>query len=227
MRYGLLILTAFLRLRRGSGGDPLGNGQDLGTLLGKLLRLDVEEGGVPYGIPADNPFILDPTAADEIWASGLRNPWRFSFDRLTGDLFIADVGQASWEEINFQAAADPGGANYGWSIFEGPDCFNPADGCIAPAGNVPPVAAYSHDFGCSVTGGFVYREPGNPGLQGVYLYGDFCSGRLWGLRQTDNGWDNQLLSETAFSISAFGEDEAGHLFLADYSEGEIYRIDAQ
>src|SRR5690606_25763845 len=119
---------------------------------------------------------------DEIWATGLRNPWRFSFDRLTGDLYIGDVGQGSLEEIDFQAAASPGGANYGWNILEGPDCFIPAAGCVPPPGYVPPVAYYDHTLGCSVTGGFVYRgPPGNPGLQGLYIYGDFCSGRIWGL----------------------------------------------
>lgn len=211
----------------GGAGDPLGNGQDAGTLLGTLLRLDVEGANTPYGIPADNPFVSDPLAADEIWATGLRNPWRFSFDRLTGDLFLADVGQNTWEEINFQTAASEGGANYGWNIVEGPDCFDPASGCAAPAGHVPPVAVYSHDLGCSVTGGYVYRGADHPDLQGLYLYGDFCSGRLWSLRQTEEGWHNELLSETDFAISAFGEDEAGRLFLADYATGEIYRIDAQ
>ncbi|WP_221249107.1 PQQ-dependent sugar dehydrogenase [Desulfuromonas versatilis] len=211
----------------GSGGDPLGNGQNLGELLGKLLRLDVESGAAPYGIPAGNPFALDPAARDEIWASGLRNPWRFSFDRLTGDLFVADVGQERWEEINFQEVASPGGANFGWNVLEGPDCFSPAAGCVAPARNVAPVAAYGHDLGCSVTGGYVYRGPGNPDLQGIYLYGDFCSGRIWGLRPVGGGWANQLLVDSAFSISAFGEDEAGRVYLADYAAGEIFRIDQQ
>jgi glucose/arabinose dehydrogenase len=211
----------------GSGGDPLGNGQERGTLLGKILRLDVEGVEIPYGIPADNPFVQDPAASGEIWSRGLRNPWRFSFDRLTGDLFLADVGQNRWEEINFQAGASAGGANYGWNVLEGPDCFSPAAGCVEPAGYVPPVTFYSHELGCSVTGGYVYRGPGNPGLQGLYLYGDFCSGRLWGLRRTEGAWENELLAETAFSISAFGEDEAGRLYLADYSAGEIHRIDAE
>ncbi len=211
----------------GSGGDPFGNGQDLGTLLGKILRIDVEGGAVPYGIPAGNPYAQNPAALDELWASGLRNPWRFSFDRLTGDLFIADVGEARWEEVNFQDAASAGGVNYGWNVLEGPDCFEPAVGCSEPAGHAPPVAAYGHDLGCSVTGGYVYRGPGNPGLQGLYLYGDFCSGRIWGLRRSGADWENRLIIQSAFGISAFGEDEAGRLYLADYATGEIHRIDEQ
>ena len=204
----------------GSGGDPQGNGQDPAILLGKLLRIDVEAGTVPYAIPAGNPF------ANEIWASGLRNPWRFSFDRLTGDLFLADVGQNIWEEINFQAAGAAGGANYGWNIFEGPDCFSPAGGCVEPPAYSAPIAFYNHDLGCSVTGGYVYRGPGNPGLQGVYLFGDFCSGRLWSLRPTATSWTMELLTQTNFSISTFGEDESGALYVADYASGAIYRIDA-
>jgi glucose/arabinose dehydrogenase len=209
----------------GSGGDPQGNAQDPATLLGNLLRIDVEAGAILYQVPPDNPFVADPVGRNEIWATGLRNPWRFSFDRLTGDLFIGDVGQGSVEEIDFQAATTSGGANYGWNILEGPDCFNPADACIEPSGYVPPVAFYDHTLGCSVTGGFVYRGPGNPDMQGLYFYGDFCSGRIWGLRSVGNTWDNQLITQTTFSISSFGEDEAGRLYLADYSDGTIYRID--
>jgi glucose/arabinose dehydrogenase len=214
----------------GSGGDPQGNGQNPDSLLGKLLRLDVEggstPGGPPYRIPPDNPFVGDSAARDEIWATGLRNPWRFSFDRLTGDLYIADVGQGRMEEIDFQAAASPGGANYGWNLFEGPACFIPAVGCLPPARYEPPAAFYDHSLGCSVTGGYVYRGPsGNPGLQGLYIYGDFCSGRLWGLQRVGSVWENRVLTETPFSISTFGEDEAGRLYLADYGAGTLYRID--
>lgn len=209
----------------GGIGDPLGNAQDPSTLLGNLLRLDVEAGALLYQVPPDNPFVADPVARNEIWATGLRNPWRFSFDRLTGDLYIGDVGQGSVEEIDFQAATTVGGANYGWNILEGPDCFNPAEGCVTPSGYVPPVAFYDHTLGCSVTGGFVYRGPGNPDMQGLYFYGDFCSGRIWGLRPVGNSWDNQLITQTTFSISSFGEDEAGRLYLADYTDGTIYRID--
>lgn len=211
----------------GSGGDPLGNGQNKGTLLGKLLRLDVEAGVAPYRIPLGNPFVADPTARGEIWALGLRNPWRFSFDRVGGDLYVADVGQSAWEEIDFQAAGTAGGANYGWNLLEGPACYSPAVGCVAPPLYSAPVAYYGHDFGCSVTGGYVYRGPGNPGMQGIYFYGDFCSGRVWGLRRIGIGWQAELLQQTALAISSFGEDEAGRLYVADYTTGTIYRIDEQ
>ncbi|WP_305042237.1 PQQ-dependent sugar dehydrogenase [Geoalkalibacter sp.] len=211
----------------GSGGDPLGNGQDLSSLLGKLLRLDVEAGVFPYAVPSGNPFVSVPGARDEIWASGLRNPWRFSFDRLRGDLFVADVGQSRWEEINFAQAGTAGGANYGWNVLEGPDCFSPAVGCTEPPDYLPPVAFYGRELGVSVTGGYVYRGPDNPGLQGFYVYGDFGSGRIWGLSRAGGVWANELLAETDLNISTFGEDESGRLYLADYSGGRVYRIDEQ
>lgn len=211
----------------GSGGDPQGHGQNPASLLGKLLRLDVEGGAIPYGIPADNPFAGSLTARPEIWALGLRNPWRFAFDRQSGDLFIADVGQNAWEEINHHSAGTPGGANYGWNILEGQVCFSPAVGCSPPTGAVAPVAVYDHTLGCSVTGGYVYRGPQNLELQGRYLYGDFCSGRIWSLRQLGGNWENQLLADTAFQLSSFGEDENGRLYLADYGPGTLYRIDQQ
>lgn len=211
----------------GSGGDPQGNGQNPASLLGKLLRLEVVSGVVPYGIPPDNPFAANPAGRPEIWALGLRNPWRFSFDRASGDLFVADVGQNTWEEINHQAAAAPGGANYGWNILEGAACFSPAVGCLPPPAAVAPVAVYDHSLGCSVTGGYVYRGPGNPGLQGLYFYGDFCSGRIWGLGQGTAGWENRLLADTDLLIASFGEDEAGRLYLADYGSGTVLRIDQQ
>lgn len=211
----------------GSGGDPQGYGQNSGSLLGKLLRIDVEAGISPYQIPDDNPFVDDPGTPDEIWATGLRNPWRFSFDRLNGDLFLADVGQNRWEEINHQPVGADGGVNFGWNILEGPDCFNPVAGCVEPPNYAPPVAFYNHDSGCSVTGGYVYRGPGNVALQGRYLYGDFCNGRIWGLEQVAADWENTELALTGFSISAFGEDEEGRLYLADYTAGIIYRIDQQ
>jgi len=211
----------------GSGGDPQGHGQNPASLLGKLLRLDVEGGAVPYGIPADNPFVGSPSARPEIWALGLRNPWRFSFDRLNGDLFVADVGQNAWEEVNVQPGGASGGSNYGWNILEGEVCFSPAVGCIPPTAAVAPVAVYDHTLGCSVTGGYVYRGPQNPALQGRYLYGDFCSGRIWSLRQLGGSWENQLLADTDFQLSSFGEDENGRLYLADYGSGTLYRIDQQ
>ena len=200
----------------GSGGDPLGNGQSLATLLGKLLRIDVLSGVNPYAIPAGNPF------GNEILGYGLRNPWRFSFDRVTGDLYLADVGQNAVEEINFQPAGGGTGANYGWNVMEGSTCF--ANPSCSSAGLTLPVAEYLHGSGdCSVTGGYVYRGS-NVALRGIYFYGDFCSGRIWGLRRNGAVWESQLLSDSTLSISTFGEDEAGELYVADYSTGEIYRI---
>ena len=203
----------------GGSGDPLGSGQELGTLLGKLLRIDVESGATPYAIPADNPF------ADEIWAYGLRNPWRFSFDRASGDLYIGDVGQGSAEEIDFQPAGTAG-LNYGWSRMEGSACFRAAT--CEQGGLTQPVATYDHSAGdCSVTGGHVYRGSEFPALQGIYVYGDFCSGRMWSLRRDAGGeWRNELLLDSALQISSFGEDEAGNLYVADL-DGGIYRIETR
>ncbi|MCC6301434.1 MAG: PQQ-dependent sugar dehydrogenase [Gammaproteobacteria bacterium] len=210
----------------GSGGDPQGNGQSLATLLGKILRIDVEQdpGAEAYLVPPDNPFVGVTGARPEIWAYGLRNPWRFSFDRLTGELYIADVGQSRYEEIDVQPAAG-GGENYGWNLMEGMHCYPANVPTCDTTGLTPPVAEYSHDGGdCSVTGGFVYRGAEYPGLQGTYLYGDFCSGRIRGLRRNGAAWDNRLLLESALRLSAFGEDEHGDLYLADYADGSIYKI---
>jgi glucose/arabinose dehydrogenase len=210
----------------GGSGDPDGNGQDPGTLLGALLRIDVEAGIAPYRIPDDNPFTGDAGARDEIWAYGLRNPWRFSFDRQTGDLYIADVGQDRYEEINFQPAASGGGENYGWNIMEGLHCFSPPDGCDQTSLTLP-VADYpiSGTADCAVTGGHVYRGGEHPDLQGVYLYGDFCSGRIRGFRVDPAGdVEPGLLLDSGLRISTFGEDEAGNLYVADYLGGDLYRI---
>jgi glucose/arabinose dehydrogenase len=234
----------------GGGGDPNGNAQNPASLLGKVLRIAVEPpppGGASgplklflplafksalnlgYRIPPDNPFANNPVFRPEIWALGLRNPWRFSFDRLTGDLYIADVGQDTWEEVNFQPVIGGGGRNYGWNAMEGNHCYNSLS--CNQTGFTLPVAEYPHtlvmhdDNGCSVTGGFVYRGPGNPGLQGIYLFGDFCSGRLWGLRQNGPLWQQQELLVTPHNISTFGEDEAGNLYYADMTGGVIYRVD--
>ncbi len=205
----------------GSGGDPQDNGQDLGTLLGKILRIDVDS--LPYTIPADNPFVANPAARAEIWAWGLRNPWRFSFDRTTGDLFIADVGQGNWEEIDFQPAASGGGENYGWRRMEGAHCYNPATGCNDGT-LVLPILEYSHALGCSVTGGYRYRGSQLPSLFGVYLYSDFCSGVLWGATRGQNGsWSAQQLLGTSYNITSFGQDEAGELYVVDQGTG-VYRI---
>jgi glucose/arabinose dehydrogenase len=209
----------------GSSGDPSNNAQTLSNLLGKILRIDVD-GGIPYSIPADNPFTGEPGASAEIWALGLRNPWRFSFDRLTGDLFVADVGQSNLEEVNFQPFDSPGGENYGWRLMEGSACFNPAVNCDNGM-LTPPILEYDHSLGCSVTGGYRYRGNENPGLLGVYFYGDFCTGRIWGAIQNNAGqWTTTVLLDTDLSITAFGEDENGEIYLADFSSGDgtIYRI---
>lgn len=207
----------------GSGGDPFGNGQKTDTLLGKLLRVDVESNVKPYGIPSSNPFAGKQGVLQEIWALGLRNPWRFSFDRKTGNLFIADVGQNKYEEVNVQSASSKGGENYGWKVMEGLHCFKakPCD----PRGLVLPAVEYDHDAGCSVTGGMVYRGRTFPVLDGIYLYGDYCSGRIWGLKNSGGPWASKELARTKLSISTFGEDEAGELYVADYDGGGIYRIE--
>ena len=206
----------------GSGGDPDNRAQNPLSLLGKLLRIDVETGDASYRIPPSNPFAANPGYRPEIWALGLRNPWRFAFDSRTGDLFIADVGQNSYEEVNFQPASSRGGENYGWRVMEGLHCFNP-DPCD-PTGLVLPVVEYDHSLGCSVSGGQVYRGARWPRLDGIYLYGDYCSGRIWGLRRTAGGWEHRQLADTDLQISAFGLDELGVVYAVDHSLGRLYAI---
>ncbi len=209
----------------GSGGDPEGNGQDLGTLLGKLLRIDVNGTG-GYSVPADNPFAGTPEVLPEIWAFGLRNPWRFSFDRATGDLWIGDVGQNAWEEIDFEPGRAPGGRNYGWNVMEGSVCFG-APGCDR-AGLVLPVAEYNHAEGCSVTGGFVYRGADNPILEGMYLFADYCSGRIWALVPGGRtGWAVAQVGSTTDRIVAFGEDPRGELYAVAINSGSIHVVIAE
>lgn len=219
----------------GSGGDPNNRAQDLTSLLGKMLRLDVDS--VPaasgdicglignYAIPADNPFQGDDgnNACDEIWSYGFRNPWRYSFDRHLGDLFIGDVGQELWEEINFQSAGSAGGEYYGWSCMEGNHLFN-IDRCgITPL--TAPILEYDHDEGCSIAGGYRYRGP-IPGLYGLYIYGDFCTGVIWiaeydGVNWSSSVWDNP----SQLNITSFGEDEIGNVYALD-SSGDVYRFDS-
>ncbi len=209
----------------GRAGDPWGNAQNPQELLGKLLRIDVTDTDT-YRIPRQNPFLEWPDARSEIWALGLRNPWRFSFDRVTGDLYIADVGQNVYEEVNFQPAYSTGGENYGWDIMESYHCFEPASDCDA-TGLIPPVAEYDHSLGCSITGGYVYRGSQYPQLTGVYFFGDYCSGRIWALRQSSSGeWRMAFLLESGAAISSFGQDASGELYVVGYRDGTIYHLTA-
>lgn len=212
----------YLYIGAGDGGaaaDPWDNAESMNVFLGKMLRLDV--GGRPtYAIPPDNPW-ADQPGSETIWAYGLRNPWRFSFDRLTGDLYIADVGQGDWEEVNYIAAGAAGGLHFGWDTMEGRHCFEPRQGCET-AGKTMPVAEYGHDQGCSITGGYVYRGQRIPALNGVYLFGDYCSGLIWGLWRDEEGeWQSQQLLASSVNIASFGEDEQGELYVLDLG-GQIY-----
>ncbi len=200
----------------GSGGDPQGNGQNTETLLGAMLRIDVDTDPL-YGIPADNPFVQGGGRPD-IYAWGLRNPWRFAFDRVTGDLWAGDVGQNRLEEVDRIVS----GGNYGWNRFEGTLCFA---GECNPAGLIPPLAEYTHGEGCSITGGFVYRGTEMPDLAGTYLYGDFCTGTLWGLDSgTDGTLPSRVLVDSSLSISSFAEGNDGELFVLDYTAGTLHRL---
>jgi glucose/arabinose dehydrogenase len=202
----------------GSAGDPRGNAQSTNTLLGKILRIDVNQGD-PYSIPADNPF-ANAGGKPELWAYGLRNPWRFSFDRQTGALYIGDVGQNSWEEVDYLPAGSPGGFNFGWNYYEG---LHPYQG-TPTAGEqfVQPVFEYGHDQGCSIIGGVVYRGMQLSDWRGVYLFGDYCSGIVWGMYlQPDGNWQVQRMFETNARITSFGEDAAGEVYLADHG-GNIF-----
>jgi glucose/arabinose dehydrogenase len=208
----------------GSQGDPNGNGQNPGTLLGSILRIDVDSttGDLPYGIPEDNPFADSAGGAPEVYIYGLRNPWRFSFDRDTGDLYIADVGQNMIEEINMLPAGEQAGANLGWNILEGSACYLASD--CRPDGTVLPVTEYSHDFGCSVTGGYVVRGGLIPALEGVYLFADYCSGLLWGTaRDAEGAWQTSDPVETGLNISSFGQGPDGEIYVVDLN-GSVYQV---
>jgi glucose/arabinose dehydrogenase len=206
----------------GSRGDPRGNGQDPSTLLGTILRLDVRDPDSPgaYSIPSDNPFVERSSARGEIWAYGLRNPWRFTLDRLNGDLWAADVGQNRLEEIDI---IQPG-RNYGWSVMEGGDCHpRPQETCNR-AGLEPPVGEYGRDDGCSITGGYVYRGARLTDLYGAYIYGDFCSGKIWALTLDVEAPATQTeLVDTDLGISSFAEDPAGELYILSFDK-KIYRL---
>lgn len=207
----------------GSADDPLGNGQNPATLLGTILRLDVSATADGYAVPADNPFVDDESRAAEIWAWGLRNPWRFTFDRQTGDLYIADVGQNMWEEVNVEAAASPGGRNYGWNIMEAGHCFL-QEGCDTE-GLVLPIFEYDHSQGCSVTGGYVYRGQQFPELNGNYFLADYCLGTIWRLFPTASGeWSSAVVLQSNRIISSFGEDVNGELYVISHGDGAVYQV---
>jgi hypothetical protein len=210
----------------GYAGDPQNRAQNRKNLLGKMLRIDINNGN-PYSIPPTNPFVNDTANyRPEIWALGLRNPWRFSFDRQTGDLWIGDVGQGNWEEIHLQAAASKGGENYGWRCYEGNADYN-TSGCNAKNTYTFPVYAYSHSSNndCSITGGYLYRGIKYPALQGTYIYTDYCSGLFRALRSNgQGGWTNTDLVKAAFGFVTFGEDKNGELYVANANNGTIYQI---
>ncbi|HEU4597671.1 MAG TPA: PQQ-dependent sugar dehydrogenase [Pyrinomonadaceae bacterium] len=207
----------------GSGGDPGNRAQNPLELLGKMLRIDVETGRpYTYSVHPTNPFATRADFRPEIWALGLRNPWRFSFDRQTADLFIGDVGQNNFEEIDFQPAPSTGGENYGWRIMEGAHCFDPP-GC-STFGLTLPVFEYTHAVGCSVTGGYVYRGGEFPRMQGLYFYSDYCNGQIWALTRDGATWQNTLLLDTSINISSYGEDEAGNLYVASHNTSEVFRV---
>ncbi len=206
----------------GSAGDPQGNGQHLSTLLGKILRIDVSTPGV-YAIPGDNPFATAGGGVrPEIWAYGLRNPWRFSFDPPAGRLFAGDVGQDSFEEVDLIIS----GGNFGWNIMEGNHCYPPGTASCDMTGLIPPITEYGHDVagGTSIIGGFFYRGSNVPALAGMYLFGDLSSGNVWGLREVSGNWQRTLMLVHNLTVSAFGRDNAGELYLVDYVNGAILRI---
>ena len=210
----------YLYWSMGDGATKRSPAPKLDSYLGSILRLDVT-GADPYQVPADNPFVGQENALPELWAKGLRNPWRFSFDRVTGDLYIADVGEAAMEEIDFQAAGDLGGENYGWNAYEGTNIFNNG----SKDGLTFPVVVYSHDGGnCSITGGYVYRGTALPDLVGKYIFGDYCSGWLWTTYQKSDGtWFTAQLLKTKLRLTTFGEDNAGEVYIGD-GRGRVYQL---
>lgn len=208
----------------GAANDPLGHGQNTQTLLGSIIRIDVRESTAarPYRIPTDNPFLGRAGFRPDIWAFGLRNPWRMAFDRETGDLWVGDVGQDRFEEIAVVRA----GENHGWNVFEGDECFRSDDDCEALSDAVAPVAVYGHDEGCSVTGGMVYRGKALPHLPGVYIFGDYCSGTIWGLWPDDSaetGWTREVLLESDHNIASFAVDREGEIYVLVF-RGPILKL---
>jgi glucose/arabinose dehydrogenase len=216
--------TLYVSLGDGGGADGFQNAPDLESLLGKILRIDVDGIGEGpnglYAIPSDNPFV-GGEGRGEVWAFGLRNPYKLSIDRATGDRWIADVGASTREEIDREVASDPGGHDYGWPTMEGSICRPPTTGCDT-SGLTLPVAEYGHDLGCSITGGHVYRGPSQRDLQGQYVFADFCSGRVWTMPAGGSTITQRLNTDRV--IAGFGESEAGELFAVDYGSGELYRV---
>jgi glucose/arabinose dehydrogenase len=207
----------------GSGGDPGNRAQNPEELLGKILRIDVDHGS-PYSIPDSNPFYNNLSVRNEIWALGLRNPWKFSFDRLTGDLWIGDVGQDQVEEIDFQPANSTGGENYGWRCYEGDQDFNTQD-CASASSFTFPVNTYPHGDECSVTGGYVYRGDASSPYFGYYFFADYCSDRIWTLHDDAGTWIREDFGQfSGNSFSAFGENSKGQIFIAGLSSGIIYSL---
>jgi glucose/arabinose dehydrogenase len=216
----------------GGGGDVPNNAQNKNILLGKLLRIDVDGTGavpcgqstpMPYAIPPTNPFV-GVDGCDEIWAYGVRNPWRFEFDRETADMIMADVGQELYEEVDFQPASSAGGENYGWHLMEGLHCYNPPTNCDDGSLTLPVLEETHANGWCAIVGGFRYRGAAIPGLTGVYLYGDLCLGEIWAATESAGIWTAQRLLDPSLTISSFGQDEAGELYVVDLG-GAVYRID--
>ncbi|MCA1645359.1 MAG: PQQ-dependent sugar dehydrogenase [Chloroflexi bacterium] len=196
--------------------------QDLTSIYGKILRIDVDSAD-PYAIPPSNPFVSQAAARGEIWSYGLRNPWRFSFDRGTGDLWIGDVGDAKWEEVDMQPVASQGGENYGWPILEGNECVE-TEHCH-DTGLVAPLVTYGHDMTCAVMGGYIYRGQTAQGLAGTYLFGDLCTGGVFTLQDSaDQGWKRLELGFQPIKIASFGEDPSGDVYVVDMQSGVIYRV---
>jgi glucose/arabinose dehydrogenase len=205
----------------GSAGDPADNAQNMNSLLGKLLRIDPRpSGGQPYTVPSDNPFVGRPGARAEIWALGLRNPWRFTFDRATGDLWIGDVGQSNWEEVDFRGVASRGGENYGWSRVEGKHPFKG----VAPPSAVGPVYEYATRTGCAVTGGYVYRGSKNAALHGLYVFADYCNGDVIALQRNGTGASVRTLGAKVENLTSFGQDPSGELYALSLNGG-VFRLD--
>ena len=208
----------YLYIGSGDGGNKIHkfNAQDSGTLLGKILRIDVESGVSPYAVPSTNPFAQVDGYRAEIWALGLRNPWGFAFDRETGDIYITDTGNAKREEVNYQPASSSGGENYGWHVWEGNYCLETPGLSCGSVEAVFPVATYDHSQGCAIVGGAVYQE--------IFFYADYCRGIIWGLQKGEKGWETRVLIRGSIPISSIGSDEAGNAYVAGYADGVIYSL---